>query len=569
MPRKATGSIRWRNGVAYARVTLGPGDRPGIALPTCRTQGEAEARQVILADLATKLRRAGHVDAAMRKAGQVDLAMQFLQRAATRDGKALEDVCGAVDRLCAGQPIRIGLGDGSETFKTFAEKWTKNELHQLYPDHIKAKRSVDDDKYRLKKLYDLIGDVPLTRFTLDDAERAMRLLPEGLSSASRRHYAQIMHRVLGMAVFPARIIAANPLPRGFLPSVKNAKALTYLYPAEDAQLLAASGAPAGETEAERAGVPLCYRVLYGFLAREGMRTGEAEGLRWSDITWTNDGVAAVTLDENKTDSPRAWTLSPGVSRALELWLELTPAPEDDDHVFVDEFDRPMSRDRLAETLREHLALAKVTRKQLFETSKARRPIRAHDLRATFITVALASGRSETWVMDRTGHETSAMLARYRRASRSFAELGLGDLVPLDQAIPELVALAKELAANPTKRARKRARIVGQEGLEPSANGLRVLPGGADEGQPVGSAEEPQLEIARVTTPGPASEALGPNSTDAVDVVESALAYAIRKATDAGEWDRVTQLAKELEARRLARSAPNVVPIGRKSKEGPR
>src|SRR5258708_3364909 len=100
-------------------------------------------------------------------------------------------------------------------------------------------------------------------------------------------------------------------------------------------------------------------------------------------------------------------------------------------------------------------------------------IRAHDLRATFITVALANNRSETWMMDRAGHETSAMLARYRRAARSFAELGLGELVPLDQAIPELGEVAAELAKNPAKRARKRARFVGEEGLEPSANGLRV------------------------------------------------------------------------------------------------
>jgi hypothetical protein len=41
------------------------------------------------------------------------------------------------------------------------------------------------------------------------------------------------------------------------------------------------------------------------------------------------------------------------------------------------------------------------------------------LRATFITVALANNRTETWVMDRTGHESSAMLARHRRAARSF------------------------------------------------------------------------------------------------------------------------------------------------------
>ncbi|HMI87206.1 MAG TPA: hypothetical protein VK550_24100 [Polyangiaceae bacterium] len=51
-----------------------------------------------------------------------------------------------------------------------------------------------------------------------------------------------------------------------------------------------------------------------------------------------------------------------------------------------------------------------------------------------------------------------------------------------------------------------------------------------------------------------------------DVVETALAYAIRKATDAGEWERVTQLAKELEARRLAR-ATNVISIDARRDKG--
>jgi hypothetical protein len=37
----------------------------------------------------------------------------------------------------------------------------------------------------------------------------------------------------------------------------------------------------------------------------------------------------------------------------------------------------------------------------------------------------------------TGHRSSEMIARYRPTSRTFAELGLADLVPLDQAIPEL------------------------------------------------------------------------------------------------------------------------------------
>ncbi len=62
------------------------------------------------------------------------------------------------------------------------------------------------------------------------------------------------------------------------------------------------------------------------------------------------------------------------------------------------------------------------------------PIRVHDLRGTFVTLALASGKTETWVADRTGHKSSIMINRYRRAARSASELGLGLLAPLDTAL---------------------------------------------------------------------------------------------------------------------------------------
>ncbi|MCK6587665.1 MAG: hypothetical protein L6Q76_08785 [Polyangiaceae bacterium] len=56
--------------------------------------------------------------------------------------------------------------------------------------------------------------------------------------------------------------------------------------------------------------------------------------------------------------------------------------------------------------------------------------------------ALANGRTEVKVEDRTGQKSSPMLSRYRRAARTAAELGLGDLLPLDTAIPELAGLAR-------------------------------------------------------------------------------------------------------------------------------
>jgi hypothetical protein len=45
----------------------------------------------------------------------------------------------------------------------------------------------------------------------------------------------------------------------------------------------------------------------------------------------------------------------------------------------------------------------------------------------------------------------------------------------------------------------------------------------------------------------------------VDAIETALAFALTEAAKAGRFDVVAQLAKELEARRLA-SSPNVVAL---------
>ena len=78
--------------------------------------------------------------------------------------------------------------------------------------------------------------------------------------------------------------------------------------------------------------------------------------------------------------------------------------------------------------------AGITRAILFERSRSRQPIRLHDTRATFITVSLANGKSETWVQDRTGHRSSTMIKRYRRVARTVAELGLGGFVRMDEGL---------------------------------------------------------------------------------------------------------------------------------------
>jgi integrase len=110
-------------------------------------------------------------------------------------------------------------------------------------------------------------------------------------------------------------------------------------------------------------------------------------------------------------------------------------------LFVDEDGHPFSGgDRLAERFREDLTLAGVDRAELFERSASRLRIRVHDLRATFITLNLANGKTETWIADRTGHKSSSEINGYRRGARTAAELGLGPLAPLDDFLAACAAL---------------------------------------------------------------------------------------------------------------------------------
>lgn len=315
------------------------------------------------------------------------------------------------------------------TFKVFASRWTSGQLHEEFPDHVALKKSAHDDELRLgKHVYPLIGDIPITEFIGERglllAEDVMRQLPACLSQPSRRQVAQLMRRTLKLAAYPARLIPASPLPDGFVPTSRYKKAVAFLYPDEDAALLALVQ------------VPVHLRVLYGFLAREGMRLSEAINLDWLCLD-LRKGV--VRVDLNKTDDARSWSLRPDVLKALRRWAILSGTRVGPVFHEVGST-KPIPVKRLARLLRHYLQQAGVTRPELFVASNNRIRLRVHDLRATFVTLSLANDKSETWVMDRTGHQSSYMLHRYRRAVDLARELALGELVPMHEIIPELAAV---------------------------------------------------------------------------------------------------------------------------------
>ncbi len=420
MPREAKGEVRWSADGAAARVTLKGRDRKTFPLPTCKTEAEADERAALLASLALRFRKAGVIDRPE--------AEKLLEMAANATKALLPGVIQVAGELVGGEIEADGNAPKKPTFRELRKQWTSGELRKLYPDHVKAKDS-DTDAARAEKMEALdvggmaLGDIPVDRFTLDHADAVLRQLPaEARRPATRRHYAQIIHRVMALAVYPCRHIVASPLPRGWLPKIGDAIAKQYLYPDEDALLMAA------------ADVPLALKMFFGVLAREGARASEIGALRLGVDIDLDRGV--VRLDENKTDDPRAWALDPGVVLALRAWCKLRGV-EPGELVFVDEFGRPLEADAMADTFRRCLRKAGVQRPELFETTKKRRQIRVHDLRATFVTVSLATGKTEGWISDRTGHRSSIMINRYRRVARTMAELGTKPLLPLDEAIPEL------------------------------------------------------------------------------------------------------------------------------------
>ncbi len=55
MPRPRTGNVYFRHGTWYARVTLAPGVRPTLGLPSCPTETDAEDRARLLNSLVERL----------------------------------------------------------------------------------------------------------------------------------------------------------------------------------------------------------------------------------------------------------------------------------------------------------------------------------------------------------------------------------------------------------------------------------------------------------------------------------------------------------------------------------
>ncbi len=584
-PRASQGGAFESRGRFYMRVTVAPGQRPAKLVPDATLEGAA-ARAHATQALVNRL----------RGAGQTDFVENVVKSAATADAAKMTKLASFVDDVLGGAVVvkPSSAKPAADTVRGIGERWTTGELHALHPDHVREKRSAKDDEYRLDILCATgIGDVPLAKLTLDQIDAAMRGLDAArvkrakgrtvgrgprkakpLDAGGRRQYAQMLARICAMGVYPLKLIAVSPIPKGWLPRVPNDKAKGLVYPDEEQTFLA------------DAAHPLQWRLFFGALARLGFRADEAASLTIADVD-IKRGI--VTLDVTKTDDPRAPTYAdvPGLLPALKWYRSTYRAKaKADASFFVQPNGERIRVDGLAERYRTMLEAtlrrADMYRPELFVGGDRRMKVRVHDLRGAFVTYGLANGRTETWVMDRTGHRSSQMVNRYRRVARTVAEADLGDLTPLNEAVPEIAAanLAANAAAKPNLLDERRD-VTNQNdvssGLIAQSVELRTFnwqsPITLEDSREVTDAVE---DARRPSTPLLPRSAAAKDQNAAADVygacidpVDAALAAGISAVASAmttatpGEIvtlaDRMTVLARELEARRLARGS-NVVDL---------
>jgi integrase len=418
--------LDWNDGNPVARPVIDGRERETLHLLTCSTRAEARERADQIGAVAKRFRKANII--------RTPEALELLRRLAGCPVAYVSTVLTAAEKMAGGEVRELRKSD-TPTFRKVGEMWTNGELRELYPDRVK---DVDQEQNasRLQKLYAIdvgglkAGDVPIDCFGLDHAEVMMRNLPEDVKrSGTRKQYAMLINRVMKFAVYPLRLIKVNPMPGDFIRVVKDSDIeYTYVRPAEDELLM-------GQTA-----LPLCWRIFFGFVAREGTRAGEAWQFQVKDFDF-EDG--SIDLPQNKTDNPRNWTGDPAVMRALRQWVAIRGA-QPTDFMFVDEGGAPVVEDdRLAQKLREQLWAAgarrfaihndvfhKTTKKQI------RGKLREHDLRATFVTLALRNGKTRDWIRARTG-QTDQTIERYTRKIQDAEDRNLGELLPLDEAIPEM------------------------------------------------------------------------------------------------------------------------------------
>lgn len=342
------------------------------------------------------------------------------------------------------------------TWGQLATAWATQTLAAEYPNAGYGKRTGEDtDKPRVDFFCKYIGNAPLATFSDNDYWRAMRpARARSKTDSTFKAYSQVLRRVLKIAV-ELQIIKQWPLSAVCkLPKVAKGSGpeFPFLYPDEYVRLVRCPEVPIG------------YRVLWGFIIREGLRIGEAIRIRWEHLSRLPNGRWLLDVPDTKTGRALNFVLNVGTGEVLDAFRRVLV--DGDAHsrrlltvaqrrkLDAGELDRkvpagelagpfawlkPSAVNHAAKLLRKHVEMSGTTRARLLYTQGRLRRLREHDLRSTFVTwCKLAKVDNET-ISAHTGHESSTMIARYNRSKATIEHLGLPPYLPLDEAMCSDVA----------------------------------------------------------------------------------------------------------------------------------
>jgi integrase len=464
------------------------------------------------------------------------------------------------------RPLAAGA---AMTVRQVGEAWTNGKLYETYGavDGLAPRASgYIDGKTLAKHVYGVktrgpnapaFGDLSIASVTVDDARAVMGAQrPEEQALQTRRHTYARIRQVFDFAELPLKLRPdmSNPFGKRLRPrkvrSVDGDLQFQYLYPSEAVQLAA------------RTAVLVARRVYYA----TAMATGfDVSTLSLPEFSWANYDPANRTLYEARPKTSKAvfvYANPAWLFDLLDAWRELSGAPAADAPrdalkaapIFPADA-LGWRRGREADALQADLALAKLTRPALIETTAHSHRMRFHDLRATFETWARRAGWDQRDIDARTGHGSKAMAERYDRGARSLAELQEVPFPNLALAIPETRAVLEARLATRLATAADPTPHEGAPGSNPKPLIFKQCEGGdlnpyANYGASTSSEIDGPSDIQSSETPSPPSS-LGLLDAPREDVAnpmandEADLRRQIAEAIIAGDDERAAKLTAKL------------------------
>jgi integrase len=401
---RGAGSIQWRSGHRWVRVSLPDDTRPWYRLcgEVCNCHDVTDAR-------------AKETAAAVAERERARVAAELSEQRAVEQAQRV-------------------------TVQQFGEQWTSGELYRKHGriNGLRPKASANEDKYRLRAyVYPEIGSKLIADVTEQDVERVMAKAPPEWRAATRLQLYQVMRRLFDLAIVPGRFRKDSPVSHYTKPSLADEDELLfqYLYPSEVLAILRNTEIAVGR------------RVLYALAAYTGLRKSTLYALTWASFD-DEHGTLTYFARQNKTRVARIFVLEFGLREILRAWRDLSGEPGGEAKI-VQRI--KMEKRREPAQLRADLQASGVKRALLFSQTEGNEPIRFHDLRATFCTWAKRAGKSDGWITDRAGWVEPEMMARYDRQARTLADLQIVPFPDLSEAIPELAKPSGNVVRLPVQR----------------------------------------------------------------------------------------------------------------------